>query len=164
MNGTSDWVYEEEFHLRDAFRWGPDSRRIAYWQFDDSRVKDYALIYDIGGSHQVVTGIPYPQYGVYPLIQRYGYPEAGTTNPAARVGVVNASGGTTQWLDVPGDPGENYIARLEWAGNSDEIVMEHLNRLQNTNDVLLANANSGAVRRLYHDQDAAWLDVVDELH
>jgi dipeptidyl-peptidase 4 len=163
INGTSDWVYEEEFNVRDAFRWSPDSRRIVYWQFDDNGVKDYALVYDSGGPHQVVTGIPYPQYGVYPTIQRYGYPEAGTTNPAARAGVVSADGGTTQWMDVPGDPRENYIARLEWAGNSDEIVAEHLNRLQNTNDVLLANANTGAVRQLYHDQDAAWLDVVDEL-
>jgi len=163
INGTSDWVYEEEFNVRDAFRWSPDSRRVAYWQFDDNGVKDYALVYDSGGPHQVVTGIPYPQYGVYPTIQRFGYPEAGTTNPAARVGVVSADGGTTQWMDVPGDPRESYTARLEWAGNSDEIVAEHLNRLQNTNDVLLANANTGAVRQLYHDQDAAWLDVVDDL-
>ena len=163
INGTSDWVYEEEFYIRDAFRWSPDGRRIAYWQFDDNGVKDYPLLYDSGGPHHVVTGIPYPQYGVYPAIQHYGYPEAGTTNPAARVGVVSADGGATRWMDVPGDPRENYIARMEWAKNSDEIVMEHLNRLQNVNDVLLANAATGAVRQLYHDQDAAWLDVVDEL-
>ncbi|HXJ95356.1 MAG TPA: S9 family peptidase [Terriglobia bacterium] len=163
INGTSDWVYEEEFDIRDAFRWSPDGRRIAYWQFNDDGVKDYPLVYDTGGPHHVITGIPYPQYGVYPTIQHYGYPEAGTTNPAARVGAVSADGGETQWMNVPGDPRENYIARMEWAGNSDEIVMEHLNRLQNTNDVLLANAATGAVRQLYHDQDAAWLDVVDEL-
>jgi dipeptidyl-peptidase-4 len=163
INGTSDWVYEEEFDIRDAFRWSPDGRRIAYWQFDDKGVKDYALLYDSGGPHHVVTGIPYPQYGVYPTIQHYGYPEAGTTNPAVRVGVVSADGGATQWMSVPGDPSDNYIARMEWAGNSDEIVMEHLNRLQNTNDVLLANAATGAVRQLYHDKDAAWLDVVEDL-
>jgi dipeptidyl-peptidase-4 len=163
INGTSDWVYEEEFDIRDAFRWSPDGRRIAYWQFNDDGVKDYPLVYDTGGAHHVITGIPYPEYGVYPTIQHYGYPEAGTTNPAVRVGAVSADGGGTQWMNVPGDPRENYIARLEWAGNSDEIVIEHLNRLQNTNDVLLGNAATGAVRQLYHDQDAAWLDVVDEL-
>lgn len=163
INGTSDWAYEEEFDIRDAFRWSPDGRRIAYWQFDDNGVHDYALVYDSGGPHHVVTGIPYPQFGVYPSIQNYGYPEAGTTNPSARVGVVSVDGGATQWTTVPGDPRGNYIARMEWAGNSGEIVMEHLNRLQNTNDVLLANAATGAVRQLYHDQDAAWLDVVNDL-
>lgn len=163
INGTSDWVYEEELDIRDAFRWSPDSRRIVYWQMNDNGVKDYALVYDSGGPHHVVTGLPYPQYGLYPTIQNYGYPESGTTNPAVRAGVVSADGGPTRWLDVPGDPRENYIARMEWAGNSDEIVMEHLNRLQNTNDVLLASATTGAVRQLYHDQDAAWVDVVDEL-
>lgn len=111
----------------------------------------------------MVTGIPYPDYGVYPTIQEYGYPEAGTTNPAARVGVVSADGGPIAWMNVPGDPRETYIARMEWAGNSDEIVMEHLNRLQNTNDVLLGNAATGAVSELTHDQDAAWLDVVNDL-
>lgn len=163
INGTSDWVYEEEFSIRDAFRWSPDGRRIAYWQFNDDGVKDYTLVYDTGGPHNVVTGIPYPQYGVYPTIQKYGYPEAGTTNPAARVGVVSADGGPTQWMNVPCDPRDNYIARMEWAGSSNEIVMEHLNRLQNTNDVLLGNATTGAVRRLYRDQDTAWLDVVEQL-
>jgi dipeptidyl-peptidase-4 len=66
-------------------------------------------------------------------------------------------------MDLPGDPRENYVARMEWAENSDEIVLEHLNRLQNTNDVLLANAATGAVRRLYRDQDSAWVDVVNDL-
>jgi dipeptidyl-peptidase 4 len=163
INGTSDWVYEEEFDIRDAFRWSPDSRHIAYWQFDDKGVKDYPLEYDSGGPHRVVTGIPYPQYGVYPTIQHYGYPEAGTTNPAAHVGVVNADGGATRWMNAPGDPREHYIARMEWTSNSDDVVMEHLNRLQNTNDVLLAKAATGAVRQLYHEQDPAWLDVIDEL-
>jgi dipeptidyl-peptidase-4 len=163
INGTSDWVYEEEFDIRDALRWSPDSRHIAYWQFDDNGLKDYPLVYDSGGPHHIVTGIPYPRYGVYPTIQHYGYPEAGTTNPAARVGVVSADGGATQWMNVPGNRRENYIARMEWAASSDEIAIEHLNRLQNTNDVLLAKAGTGAVRQLYHDQDAAWLDVVDEL-
>ena len=163
VNGTSDWVYEEEFDIRDGYRWSPDSRRIAFWQFNDEGVKDYALVYDTGGPHHVVTGIPYPEYGVYPTIQNYGYPEAGTTNPAVRVGVVSADGGPVAWMNVPGDPRENYIARLEWAGNSGEIVMEHLNRLQNSNDVLLGNAATGAVRELYHDRDAAWLDVVNDL-
>jgi len=67
-------------------------------------------------------------------------------------------------MDVPGNARDNYIARMEWAGNSGELVLEHLNRLQNTNDALLADAGTGAVKLLFHDQDSAWVDVVDELH
>jgi dipeptidyl-peptidase-4 len=163
INGTSDWVYEEEFDVRDGFRWSPDGRRIAYWQFDTSGVRDFPLIYSTGGPHQVVTHLPYPEFGIYPLLQHIPYPQPGTSNSAVRIGVVSAAGGPTQWMDVPGDPRDNYIARMEWAENSDELVLEHLNRLQNTNDVLLANARTGAVERIYRDQDSAWLDVVDTL-
>ena len=85
VNGTSDWVYEEELFLRDGFRWSPDGRRIAYWQFDTSEVGDFPLIYDTGGQHEVVTSIPYPEFGVYPKIQHIPYPQPGTTNPAARL-------------------------------------------------------------------------------
>ena len=163
INGTSDWVYEEEFNIRDGFRWSPDGRRIAYWQFDTSGVRDFPLTYYTGGPHQVVTHIPYPEFGVYPSIQHIPYPQPGTTNSAARVGVVSAAGGPTRWINVPGDSRDNYIARMEWADNSDDLVLEHLNRLQNTNEVLLANAQTGVVERIYRDQDSAWVDVVDTL-
>ena len=163
IKGTSDWVYEEEFFLRDAFRWSPDGRRIAYWQFDTSEVRDFPLVYNMGGQHEVVTRIPYRQFGVYPRIQHVPYPQPGTTNSVARAGVVSASGGPTRWIEVPGDPRNNYIPRMEWAGNSDQLVLQHLNRLQNTNDLLLADANTGAVERMHRDQDAAWVDVVEDL-
>ena len=80
------------------------------------------------------------------------YPQPGTANSAVRIGVVDAVGGPTRWVDVPGDPEDNYIARMEWAGNSDELVLEHLNRLQNTNDVLLADACTGAVQQIFRDR------------
>ncbi|MFZ0232798.1 MAG: DPP IV N-terminal domain-containing protein, partial [Candidatus Acidiferrales bacterium] len=66
INGTSDWVYEEELDVRDAFRWSPDSRRIAYWQFDTSNVGIFKLIYNLGAPKEIVTGFPYPGLGVYP--------------------------------------------------------------------------------------------------
>jgi dipeptidyl-peptidase 4 len=163
INGTSDWVYEEEFFLRDAFRWSPDGKRISYWQFDTSGLRDFPLLYNTGGQHEVITHIPYPERGVYPVIQHYGYPEPGTTNSAVRVGVVAAGGGATRWIDVPGDPRNNYIPRLEWADNPHQLVLEHLNRRQNINDVLLADADTGAVRQIYRDQDPAWVDIMEDL-
>ena len=149
INGTSDWVYEEELDVRDAFRWSPDGRRIAYWQFDSSGVGIFKLLYNLGAPKEIVTGFPYPGLGVYPTVLNIPIPIPGTTNSAVRAGVVNVDGGDTQWMQVPGDPRENYIARLEWAGNSSELAIEHLNRLQNTNDVLLADAATGQVRQIF---------------
>jgi dipeptidyl-peptidase 4 len=164
INGTSDWVYEEELDVRDAFRWSPDGRRIAYWQFDTSGVGMLKLLYNLGAPKEIVSGFPYPGLGVYPSVLNIPYPIPGTTNSAVRAGVVSVDGGDTQWMQVPGDPRDNYIARLEWAGNSSELAIEHLNRLQNTDDVLLADAATGAVRQIFRDQDSAWVDVMDEIH
>jgi len=163
INGTSYWVYEEELDVRDAFRWSPDGHRIAYWQFDTSSVGIFKLLYNLGAPKEIVTGFPYPGLGAYPSVLNIPYPIPGTTNSAVRAGVVSVDGGETKWMQVPGDPRDNYIARLEWAGNSSELAIEHLNRVQNTNDVLLADASTGAVRQIFRDQDSAWVDVMDEI-
>ena len=163
INGTTDWVYEEELSIRDGFRWSPDGRKVAYWQFDTAGVGNFALISNVGKPREIVTGIPYPGLGTYPVIHNFSYPLAGTTNSAVRIGVIPASGGTRRWMQIPGDPRNNYIARMEWAENSNELIIEHLNRLQNTADVLLADAESAAVRRIYRDQDEAWVDYNTEL-
>ena len=147
INGTFDWVYEEELNLRDGFRWSPDGQRIAYWQLDASGVKDYDLIDDTDS--------------LYSFVKPVQYPKAGTTNSGGRVGVVSAQGGPTQWLSVPGDPRNNYIARLEWAASSDEVVLQHLNRLQNTLDVMIGDARTGAVRSVLTENDSTWVDVDD---
>ena len=149
INGTFDWVYEEELNLRDGFRWSPDGRRIAFWQLDASGVHDFLLIDDTDSLYSFTVPVQYPK--------------AGTTNSAARVGVVSASGGTPVWLDVPGDPRNNYIASLEWAASSNEVVLEHLNRLQNTLEVMLGDASSGRVHTVLTERDSAWVDEVDDL-
>ena len=120
VNGTADWVYEEELFLRDGFRWSPDGARIAYWQFDTSNVSRFRLLYNLGEPRQIVSQIPYPDLGPYPTSLDIPYPLAGTTNSAARVGVVSADGGSTTWMQVPGDPRNNYIARINWADNSED--------------------------------------------
>lgn len=162
-NGTSDWVYEEEFEVRDGFRWSPDGKRIAYWQFDTSGVKNFALIYDVGAPYKIVTSIPYPDFGAYPTVRQIPYPQPGTPNSSVRVGVVPSIGGETQWMQVPGYAYDNYIARVEWTRDSESLLLEHLNRLQNVNDVLLADAKTGKVRSIYQDHDSAWVDVVDDV-
>jgi dipeptidyl-peptidase-4 len=144
INGTSDWVNEEELYIRDAFEWSPDGRHIAFLQFDQSDVPEFTLI------NYTDT--------MYPVLTRYHYPKTGQTNSAVRLGVVSASGGRVHWMKVPGDPRNHYIARIGWA-NAGEVVLQQLNRLQNTNDVWLANTETGQVRLMFQDRDDAWVDV-----
>jgi dipeptidyl-peptidase-4 len=147
VNGTTDWVYEEELGLRDAFRWSPDGTRIAYWQFDMTGVHDFLLINDTDS--------------LYPFTVPVQYPKAGTTNSAVRAGVVPAAGGPTTWLDLPGDPRNDYLPRMEWAGPA-ELILQRLNRLQNTDRVMLADAGTGRTRELFVERDSAWVDVVED--
>jgi dipeptidyl-peptidase-4 len=148
INGTSDWVYEEELGVRDGFRWSPDGRRVAYWQFDTSGVGIFTLINNTDS--------------VYPVTTRIPYPKPGTANAAARIGVVAASGGETRWMQTPGDPRDTYLARLEWH-DADTLAIQQLNRLQNQQDLLSADAASGRVSRTFRDRSETWLDVVDQV-
>jgi len=149
INGTFDWVYEEELNLRDGFRWSPDGASVAFWQLDCSAVKEFSMINNTDG--------------LYPRVIRFQYPKVGEANSTGRVGVVSSSGGEVKWLAVPGDPSNNYIARMEWAENSREIMIQHLNRLQNTNDVLIGDAATGEVRTVFTDRDACWVEVCDSV-
>jgi dipeptidyl-peptidase-4 len=148
INGTTDWVTEEELDLRDAFRWSPDSKSIAYWQFDQSRVGEYTLINDVKSN--------------YPQTFEYKYPQPGGTNSSVRVGVIPAAGGTTTWIKLPGDPRNNYIPRMEWVPNSHQLVLQYLNRLQNDNQVYLSNPATGEAHMFFEDKDPAWVDIVDK--
>ncbi len=152
INGTFDWVYEEELGLQDGWRWNADGQSIAYWQLDASGVRDFLL--------DNVTD------SLYAFTIPVQYPKAGETNSAGRVGVVSASGGETRWITIPGDPRNNYIARMEWVpakGGSKELVIQHMNRLQDTLHVMLANAQTGQVRTVITETDSAWIEQFDEL-
>ncbi len=158
INGGSDWVNEEELDLHDCFRWSPDGSRIAFWQFDLHGVGNFPLMYYLGKDREIVTQIPYPQTGPYPLIMNVPYPLAGTTNSAVRAGVVDAKGGEVTWMKLPGDPREHYIARLQWA-DARTLLVQQLNRLQNTDSYLLADAASGSVREMWRDRDEAFITI-----
>ena len=129
INGTFDWVYEEELDDRDGWRWSPDGNSIAYWQLDASGVRDFNLINNTDELYPKLTPIPYPK--------------TGEANSTARIGVVNANGGPTRWLEIDGDPRNQYLARMEWIPGANDIAVQRLNRLQNTNDVLRADARAG---------------------
>jgi len=149
INGTFDWVYEEEFDCRDGFRWSPDSKQIAYWQVNTHGVKKFTLIDDTSST--------------YPILKTFAYPKTGEQNSACRVGVVPVAGGETKWMAIPGDTGTSfYIPRMEWADNSNELVIQRINRLQNALDVMIADTSTGKVRTVLTERDGAWIDIHDD--
>jgi dipeptidyl-peptidase 4 len=150
INGTFDWVYEEELGLRNGFRWSPDGKQIAYWQLDASGVGVFDMINNTDS--------------IYSKIIHVQYPKVGTQNSASKVGVVNLSTQKTKWINIPGDPRSNYIARMEWAESSKELLIQKLNRLQNHNYVYIANSENGETKNIYTEVDStAWVEVVDDI-
>jgi len=150
INGTFDWVYEEEFGLRDGWRWSPDGRWIAYWQLDAEGIKTFYLINNTDS--------------LYPKLTPLQYPKVGETNSSSRIGVVSAEGGETRWFELEGDPRNHYIARMDWAANSEEIIFQRLNRLQNTLWLMMGNIRNGKARTILTERDKTWVEVVDDLH
>ncbi|MCK5145425.1 DPP IV N-terminal domain-containing protein [bacterium] len=100
---------------------------------------------------------------IYSRIIPVQYPKVGTTNSAATVGVVSADGGKTVWMNIPGDKRNNYIARMDWADNAQDLLIQHMNRLQNTNKLMFCNATTGAVKTVFTDTDKAWVDACDDI-
>ena len=149
INGTFDWVYEEELDDRDGFRWSPDGKTIAYWQSDTKGVGTFYLINNVDSNYSKPIPLPYPKVG--------------TTNSAVKVGVVSATGGLTRWFDVPGDPRNNYLARMDFIPGSNEVMIQQLNRLQNTNQVWIGNTTDMQLKLLLTDKDSAWVDIHDDI-
>jgi dipeptidyl-peptidase-4 len=156
INGTSDWVYEEEFDLRDGFHWSPDSKMIAFWQFDTSGVDDYYLVNNLGG--------------LYQQLKRFKYPKTGRTNSACRIGTVSVvdqpdlPAGVVNLLDVPGNPRDHYIPRMDWAPDSRAVVLQQFNRLQNRNQLIFWDVASSEFKTPFAETDRAWVDVHDHFH
>ncbi|HYR32630.1 MAG TPA: S9 family peptidase [Gemmatimonadales bacterium] len=143
INGTSDWVYEEELDLRDAWRWSPDSKRIAFWRLDQSPIQPFYLL-DMDSLH--------------PALEPVRYPKAGERNSRVQIGVVNVANGATTWIDLGPDK-DIYVANVGFAGAPDELWLTRLNRHQNQLDLLLASVTTGASRIVMTDRDSAWVDA-----
>ncbi len=147
INGTFDWAYEEEFFCRDGFRWSPDSKKIAYWQMDAKNTKDYLMIDNTDS--------------IYPFVKPVVYPIAGEPPSPFKIGVVDIANAQTIWMNIPTDPVlQSYVPRMEWAANSNEIIIQHLNRKQNASDIMLCDAATGKSKTIYAEKDSAWIDIL----
>lgn len=149
INGTFDWVYEEELDCRDGFRWSPDGKYIAYWQSDTKGTGTFYMINNIDSIYS--RPIPLP------------YPKVGTTLSSVKIGLVAANGGSTRWFNFPGDPRNNYLARMDFVPESHEILVQQLNRAQNTNTVWLGDIHSMKIKNILTETDKAFLDIHDDI-
>ena len=147
INGTFDWAYEEEFFCRDGFRWSPDSKKIAYWQIEVGTVKNYYMLNNTDS--------------IYPFLNPVEYPIAGEKPSGSKIGVVDISTAKTNWMKIPMDPQlQSYIPRMEWAANSSQVIVQHLNRKQNESNLLICDATTGTANTIYQEKDPAWIDIL----
>lgn len=150
INGTFDWVYEEEFSCRDGFRWSPDSKFIAFWNSDTDGTGFFDIINNVDS--------------IYPKFVKFPYPKAGTTNSAVKVGFVAAEGADEpKWINLPGDMRENYIPRMEFVPGTSKLFIQQMNRQQNTNKVWIADIATDNLENIFTDTDKAWLRTNDNV-
>jgi dipeptidyl-peptidase-4 len=147
INGTFDWVYEEELGCRDGFRWSEDGKHIAYWQIDANQVKDYLMLNTTDSTYPFVIPVEYPVVGQPPS--------------PYKIGVVDVDGGTTKWMDIPGDATQSYLPRMEWAANSSELILQQLNRKQNESRILISDIATGKTTQIYEEKDSAYIECKD---
>jgi dipeptidyl-peptidase 4 len=145
INGTFDWVYEEEFFCRDGIRWSPDSKSVTFWQLDARKTKDFFMINYTDSVYSRIIPVEYPKVGEDPSL--------------CRLGVIDVNSGKTTWLNIPGDPVQNYIVRAEYIPNTNDVIVQQLNRKQNESKLIRCNSATGNATVIYTEKDPAWVEV-----
>lgn len=145
INGTFDWVYEEEFDCRDGFKWSPDSKQIAYWKLDATRIRNFLMINNTDSIYSFTIPVEYPKAGERPS--------------PCYIYTVEVETGRTVKMNIPGEADNNYIPRMEWAANSSELVIQQLNRKQNESHVMYCNATTGSTQNIYNEANDTWIDI-----
>ncbi|MBQ1408405.1 MAG: S9 family peptidase [Bacteroidales bacterium] len=143
INGTTDWVYEEEFAITQGFYWSPDSKRIAYYRFDESNVREFTM---------QTWG------GLYPDNYNYKYPKAGEDNSVVDIYIYNLEDASSMRLNT-GSENDQYLPRMQWTKDANKLAFMRMNRLQNHMELLIANATTGKIKTLYTEDDKAYVDV-----
>ncbi len=146
INGMPDWVYEEEFALKNAFDWSPDGRKLAFLRFDESHVKEFQMAV-------------YKE--LYPEWKRFKYPKAGEENSTVSVHVFDMETGKISDMNT-GTETDIYFPRIKWSGLSDKLGVVRLNRLQNKAEVLLCDALSGISNVIYTEENEKFVTEISD--
>ncbi|HRF27984.1 MAG TPA: DPP IV N-terminal domain-containing protein, partial [Ferruginibacter sp.] len=144
INGTFDWVYEEEFNCRDGFRWSPDGREIAFWQIDATRIRDFYMINNTDSVYSRIIPVEYPKVGEAPS--------------PAKIGVVNLANAFVRWMKIDGDPSQHYLTRMEWSAPG-ELIVQQLDRRQQESRLIYCSSKDGNSRTFWAENDDAWIDL-----
>jgi dipeptidyl-peptidase 4 len=144
INGTFDWVYEEEFNCRDGFRWSPDSKQIAFWKIDATKIRDYYMINNTDSVYSKVIPVEYPKVGESPS--------------PAYIHVVSVGSGQIRKMNIDGDPQQHYITRMEWCGDN-EIVLQQLDRKQQESKLIYCKVSDASTNTFWAENDDAWVDL-----
>lgn len=147
INGTFDWVYEEEFGMRDGFRWSPDSRNIAFWKIDANKIRDYYMVNNTDSPYSRVIPVEYPKVGQPPS--------------PAYIYVVALNGGVSRKMNIDGDPQQHYLTRMEWSGPG-ELMVQQLDRKQQESKLMYINTATGNSSVFWAESDDAWVDLNTE--
>jgi dipeptidyl-peptidase-4 len=145
INGTFDWAYEEEFACRDGFQWSPDSKRIAFWQIDANQIRDYFMINTTDSIYSQIIPVEYPKVGESPS--------------PAKIGVIELAGQKLTWLNIPGDPQQHYLPRMEW-NSAEQLLVQQLNRKQNHSKIFSIQVKENTSKLIFEEQDETWIDVL----
>jgi dipeptidyl-peptidase-4 len=145
INGTFDWVYEEEFYCRDGFRWSPDSKSIAYWQIDASTIKKFYMVNNTDSIYSQLIPIEYPKVGEKPS--------------SCKVGIVSVTDAKTTWINIPGEPDQHYIVRMEFIPFTNNLLIQQLNRKQNHSKLFISENATGNAKLIQEETDEAWVEI-----
>ena len=149
INGMADWVYEEEFAFTKAFEWSPDGKYIAFYEFDESEVKEYDMPMYLGGA--------------YPEHDKFKYPKAGETNAKVRILIHNLETKENKVVNV-GSEVDQYIPRIKWTKRPGKLLVQRMNRLQNRLDLMLVNAEDGSSEVFHSEVSETYIDITDNFH
>lgn len=146
INGATDWVYEEEFAISRAYFWSTDSKRIAYYKFDESKVKEFSF--------------DEFNHNLYPTQYRFKYPKAGEKNSVVFIHVYELATGTDKTMDI-GKETDIYIPRIQWTTDANQLAIVRMNRYQSVLNLLLANASTGETKTVYSETSDTYIDIPD---
>lgn len=145
INGTFDWAYEEEFASRDGFQWSPDGKRIAFWQLDANQIRDFYMVNNTDSVYSQIIPVEYPKVGESPS--------------PAKIGVIELENQDLTWLNIPGDPAQHYLPRMEW-NSPDLLLLQQLNRKQNQSKIFAVAILKNEATVIFEEEDEAWIDVL----
>lgn len=147
INGGSDWVYEEELSFAKAFFWSPDGKKIAFYKFDESQVREFSMmLYD----------------SPYPTVYKFKYPKAGEKNSDVSIHIYDLAENSTKTIDT-GTEKDQYIPRVKWTQDPSTLLILRMNRHQNHLEYLFANANTGDTKVILEERDKYYIDINDDL-